>query len=88
MKSMMKSDNANPFSNGIVAMHLVRNVLTEIHHAAKFPLQAKRNPKKNATVQSIISTTITILTMPNEVNLLVENIRRKRNTKLSLTKPN
>lgn len=88
IKSMIKSDNANPFSNGIVAIHLVRNVLIEIHHAAKFPLQAKRNPKKNATVQSIISTTITVFTTPNELNLLIENIRRKRNTKLSLTKPN
>lgn len=86
MKSMMKSDSANPFSSGIVGMH-VRNVSREIHHAAKFPLQANRNAKKNATAQSIISTIITRFTTSNNVKLPTEKIRRKRNKKLSLTKP-
>lgn len=88
MRSMMQSDSANAFSNGIVAKHLVRSVLTEIHHAAKSPLQANRNAKKNATVQINISMIMTRLTTPNEVNLLIEKIRRKRNTKLSFTRPN
>ena len=76
MKSMMKSDMANPFSNGIVSMHLVGRALTEIHQAAKFLPQAKRKAKKNATVQSVKSTTITVITIPNELDLLVEKIRR------------
>lgn len=78
MKSMMKSDSANPFSNGIVAMHSVRKVSMEIHQAAKCPLQAKRKARKNAIVQSITSTTISKLVIPNAVDtlMLVKKIRR------------
>lgn len=84
---MMESDNANPFSNDKIGMHLARKVLTDIHHAAKSVLQAKKKVKKNPAVQIIIRIVMARVVIPNKVDLLTEKIRRKKSTKLILTVP-
>ena len=64
IKSVMKSEMANPFSSASVSKHLVFSIATDVHQALKLSRQAKRR----ASQKAIIQTTINAITM--EVTVL------------------